>query len=377
MLTLIFLAAFAILAAFAGRWRKAVRSWDPFAQVEAEALRRQQTREQARGLPGQPVAGQRSGTRPEETARIGERLVFAAMLGALAVSLAMGAWDDARPNRDVPASWEAATATIMQATPLPPPGGRVVRFDLELRVDRPGQEPAVIPWSVRFGMPSIELHMQPSLRPVVGGTMRVFVEPQPPHRIRLADENFSSGDLYSGVLPFGLLIAVVGVALFAGWRVFGVRGVNLPAARPVTPRRATAEDESALRSLVHDAYAPWIEVIGQRPGPMLDDYAARIAAGQAWITDDKRGAIVLEPAGDSLLIDNVAVAPEAQGKGLGRALVAFAESEARRLGLRALTLYTHAKMESNLAFYERLGLRETHRVTEKGFDRVYMRRDLV
>ncbi len=85
------------------------------------------------------------------------------------------------------------------------------------------------------------------------------------------------------------------------------------------------------------------------------------------------GVLVLEDAGDgTLLVDNVAVAPSAQGKGLGRALIAFAEAEAQRRGLCEVRLYTNVLMTENLALYGRLGFRETGRVSEKGYERVYM-----
>ena len=74
----------------------------------------------------------------------------------------------------------------------------------------------------------------------------------------------------------------------------------------------------------------------------------------------------------ALLLDNVAVAPSAQGKGHGQALVAFAEAEAQRRRLREVRLYTNVLMAENLALYGRLGFRETGRVSEKGYERVYM-----
>ena len=87
--------------------------------------------------------------------------------------------------------------------------------------------------------------------------------------------------------------------------------------------------------------------------------------------------LVLEDAeGGALLLDNLAVAPNAQGKGHGRTLVAFAEAEARRRGHAEIRLYTHVLMAENLAIYGRLGFAETHRVTEKGYDRVYMMKRL-
>jgi ribosomal protein S18 acetylase RimI-like enzyme len=83
--------------------------------------------------------------------------------------------------------------------------------------------------------------------------------------------------------------------------------------------------------------------------------------------------LVLENVeGGALLLDNVAVAPAAQGQGYGRALVGFAEAEARRRGHAQLRLYTHVLMTENLALYRRLGFEETGRITEKGYERVYM-----
>jgi GNAT superfamily N-acetyltransferase len=109
---------------------------------------------------------------------------------------------------------------------------------------------------------------------------------------------------------------------------------------------------------------------------MLDDHARRIADGQAWVLEEGdrlAGVLVLEDApGGALLLDNVAVAPSAQGKGHGRALVAFAEEEARRRGHGEVRLYTNVLMVENLALYGRLGFRETGRVSEKGYERVYM-----
>jgi GNAT superfamily N-acetyltransferase len=112
---------------------------------------------------------------------------------------------------------------------------------------------------------------------------------------------------------------------------------------------------------------------------MLDDYAKRIAAGQAWVLEEAGailGVLVLEDADEALLLDNVAVAPEAQGTGYGRKLIAFAEAEARRRGRKEIRLYTHALMTENQAHYHRLGFRQTHRASENGYDRVFMSKAL-
>ncbi len=85
-----------------------------------------------------------------------------------------------------------------------------------------------------------------------------------------------------------------------------------------------------------------------------------------------RGVLVLEGRADHLLIDNVAVEPERRGKGDGRALLGFAEVEARRRGLPEVRLYTNEKMERNIALYAARGYAETERRQEEGFRRVFM-----
>jgi hypothetical protein len=71
--------------------------------------------------------------------------------------------------------------------------------------------------------------------------------------------------------------------------------------------------------IVHEAYAVYIDRIGKPPGPMLDDYAALIAAGAVSVleTDDGEIAaiIVLLRKSDHLLLDNIAVRRDRQGKG--------------------------------------------------------------
>ena len=92
---------------------------------------------------------------------------------------------------------------------------------------------------------------------------------------------------------------------------------------------------------------------------MLDDYPKRIADGQVWVLADGAvidGILVLEETPDGFLLDNIAVAPNRQGKGVGRALLAFAEAEAVRRGWREIRLYTNALMTENIALYR------THRV---------------
>lgn len=149
----------------------------------------------------------------------------------------------------------------------------------------------------------------------------------------------------------------------------------------VAIRPADAGDVPAIAALVAEAYGHYVERIGRKPGPMLDDYGARVAAGQVSVALDPAGRIVgflvLESRdGTAPLLDNIAVAPHAQGQGIGRALIRHAEARSRRSGAAKLRLYTHEKMFENIALYLRLGFVETARAEEKGFRRVYMEKPL-
>lgn len=144
-------------------------------------------------------------------------------------------------------------------------------------------------------------------------------------------------------------------------------------------RAATATDAEPMRALVRAAYAHYVPRIGIEPLPMVDDYAARVAAGQAWVLERDgamTGALVLEDHPSGLLLDNIAVAPAAQGRGHGRAMIAFAEDAARRRGHSRIWLYNNEKMVENIALYMRLGFRETHREDRKGRKAVYMEKTL-
>ena len=108
------------------------------------------------------------------------------------------------------------------------------------------------------------------------------------------------------------------------------------------------------------------------------DYATLIAEGCVYVADGQppSGVLVLIDEADSLLLRNVAVHPDAQGRGIGRDLIAFAEREAVTRGFERIRLYTNERMMMNLALYHSLGYQETARMTEEGFARVYMAKQL-
>jgi len=106
-------------------------------------------------------------------------------------------------------------------------------------------------------------------------------------------------------------------------------------------RRARSSDATAMKSCVEAAYRHYIARIGKPPGPMLDDYSKVTQQHEAFVAEEKGeivGVLVLVRQHSGMLLDNVAVHPDFQGKGLGYV--------------------------------------ETERKTEHGYNRVYMQKAL-
>ena len=125
-----------------------------------------------------------------------------------------------------------------------------------------------------------------------------------------------------------------------------------------TLRRAVAADAAAVRALVRDAYAKWVPVIGREPKPMTANYNTAMRLNRvdlAHVEGELAGLIETIDRSDHLLIENVAVAPQRHGQGLGRALMAHAETVARAAGYREVRLYTNRRFEANVQLYLRLG----------------------
>ena len=104
---------------------------------------------------------------------------------------------------------------------------------------------------------------------------------------------------------------------------------------PYSFRPAAAPDASKVAELVDAAYGHYVERIGVLPGPMTDDYAEVIGTHRVTLAEQHGavvGVIVLAVTDEGFLVDNVAVHPGHRGRGLGRALLEFAEAEARRAG---------------------------------------------
>lgn len=142
-------------------------------------------------------------------------------------------------------------------------------------------------------------------------------------------------------------------------------------------RPAAVSDVRALAEVAREAYAWYVDRIGEEPAPMTADYGAVVARGEVWVAEDGQrilGMLVLSAEPDHLLVENVAVVPGAQGKGVGTALMRLAEGRAAASGLTELRLYTNVAMTENLTYYPRHGYVEMHRGESDGFQRVFFRK---
>ncbi|KAK1995235.1 acetyltransferase [Colletotrichum falcatum] len=147
--------------------------------------------------------------------------------------------------------------------------------------------------------------------------------------------------------------------------------------------RASPRHVPAIHAMVRAAYSKYIDRIGKEPAPMKADYSQLIHSQLVYVlssdaTGEAVGAVLLrhDPAARALHVNNLVVAPAAQGRGLGRALMACAEDVARACRCASLQLYTNVNMFENLILYPKMGFLETGRRTEDGYERVYFRRDI-
>jgi GNAT superfamily N-acetyltransferase len=132
-------------------------------------------------------------------------------------------------------------------------------------------------------------------------------------------------------------------------------------------RLAAPSDLATIEAVVAAAYERHLSRMGFPPAQLLRDDSSRIEAGQIWVLGDPIiAAITLIEVNDTLLVENLAVHPDEQGRGLGRQLMESAERMASERGLRRLAL---DRNEINLElrdFFAELGYVEMDRRSEHG-----------
>jgi len=146
-----------------------------------------------------------------------------------------------------------------------------------------------------------------------------------------------------------------------------------------TPRAATVDDVPAVVALVQSAYrgdasrAGWTTEADLLDGQRADDAMVHALIGAPGSTvlvldDDRpgggRGRLLacchVQERGDgSCYVGMLAVRPDAQARGLGRAMLGAAEARARRTGADRLEMTVIAQRTELIAWYERLGFTDT------------------
>ena len=142
---------------------------------------------------------------------------------------------------------------------------------------------------------------------------------------------------------------------------------------------ARREDLPFVTGCAEMSYKIYVQRIGKPPAPMVADFPAALSQGELEVISangEKAGFLISQMRHGDLYVENVAVHPDFQGRGIAKALFSILEQRAMQNDLSAIELYTNEKMTENLAFYPKLGFAEINRRSEAGFNRVYFRKTL-
>lgn len=124
------------------------------------------------------------------------------------------------------------------------------------------------------------------------------------------------------------------------------------------PRAVRSSEVPAVCHLINRAYeVEHFFVTGDRVTP--EALAAEMSRGTVYVVDGAggrlRACVYTDVSAGRGYFGMLAVDPDEQGQGLGRALIAFAEDTARAAGARVMTISVVNVRQDLLAFYGRLG----------------------
>jgi ribosomal protein S18 acetylase RimI-like enzyme len=128
-------------------------------------------------------------------------------------------------------------------------------------------------------------------------------------------------------------------------------------------QRALSVDDELV-----DAFALLMPLLGESPPPTADDLVEITRNAHLLVARDPDivGVLTLTlyrvPTGLNARIDDVIVATEARGRGVGEALTREAIERARAAGAKAVSLTSHPRREAANRLYQRVGFerRETN-----------------
>ena len=150
-------------------------------------------------------------------------------------------------------------------------------------------------------------------------------------------------------------------------------------------RHGAPEDAAALADLINLAYeAERFFVLGDRTNE--DDVRREMTRGTFLVATDSGGrlvgCVIVEATGTVGQFGMLAVDPALQGRGIGRQLIAAAETEVRQAGAASMEILVVNLRDDLLALYGRLGYTASgtrpyvHRPTIRSCHFIVMRKEL-
>lgn len=144
----------------------------------------------------------------------------------------------------------------------------------------------------------------------------------------------------------------------------------------VRPMRGDAAEIAAVVALILDAFADYIDRLDPPPSAVretAESIGALLGREHGLVAESggaEVGCLFLQrrERGD-IYVGRVAVAANHRRGGVGRALMAAAEAEARRLGGARLTLGVRLALDGNRRFFASLGFVEGELHAHPGYDR--------
>jgi ribosomal protein S18 acetylase RimI-like enzyme len=141
-------------------------------------------------------------------------------------------------------------------------------------------------------------------------------------------------------------------------------------------RRAVAEDHEIIIAIAQKAYEKYVERMGKEPAPMRPVIQKEDVV---FICEDNKQIIafaILVKINDQIILDNIAVDPSHQKKGIGNNFIKFIEQYLIKKKFDKYQLYTNEKMFENIKWYQKIGFKIFKKVTEKGYNRIYFEKEL-
>jgi GNAT superfamily N-acetyltransferase len=144
---------------------------------------------------------------------------------------------------------------------------------------------------------------------------------------------------------------------------------------PFTLRPASSADAEALARLIVAAFSSYPDPLDPPSSALKETpeaIRARLAGGHgaaiAWVGGRGVGCVTYTPEDEDVLyVGRLAVDSAWRGRGVARALIAHAETEARRRGLRTLRVRVRVPLVGNQRLFRSCGFVEIARECHEGY----------